>query len=90
MSSFVVLHAWTPLIPVSRVACMHVCCMLCRVQKQRAARSEDAVEQLNAQLLERDSQIAEYRTDSDNIRLLADKLAKEKAQIQAENSALQT
>ena len=61
-----------------------------RVQKQRASRSEDAVEQMNAQLLERDAQNTEIRTQLDDIHAHYDKLTKEKAQVLAENSALVT
>ena len=61
-----------------------------RVQKQRASRSEDALEQLTAQLLERDTHIAELRSDLDNNRSVFDKVNKEKAQLQGENIGLKT
>ena len=61
-----------------------------RVQKQRAAKSEDAVEQLNVQLLDREASVAEMRTDLGALHSRVDKLSKEKSQAQAENSALKT
>ncbi|XP_060071195.1 outer dense fiber protein 2-like isoform X2 [Ylistrum balloti] len=61
-----------------------------RVQKQRAMRSEDALEQLNTQLMERESQLEDLRTQLDQMGPRYDKLSKEKSQILAENSALST
>ncbi|XP_033732389.1 outer dense fiber protein 2-like isoform X3 [Pecten maximus] len=61
-----------------------------RVQKQRALRSEDALEQLNTQLMERESQLEDLRTQLDQMGPRYDKLSKEKSQILAENSALST
>ena len=63
-------------------------CDISRVQKQRATKSEDAVEHLNVQLLEREAQLAEQRTETSALRAMLDKTTKEKSQIQAENSAL--
>lgn len=60
------------------------------MQKQRAAKSEDAVEQLNAQLLDRETSVAEMRTDLGTIHSRMDKLSKEKSRALAENSALKT
>ena len=45
---------------------------------------------MNAQLLERDAQNTEIRTQLDDIHAHYDKLTKEKAQVLAENSALVT
>ena len=59
-----------------------------RVQKQRAAKSEDALEHLNVQLLERETALAELHSISDGSRARHDKLSREKSQLQAENSAL--
>lgn len=65
--------------------------ILCfRVQKNRAAKSEDAVEHLNAQLMERDAVIAEQRSELDTLRARCDKLCREKAQCVAENAGLKT
>ncbi|XP_021362358.1 outer dense fiber protein 2-like isoform X2 [Mizuhopecten yessoensis] len=61
-----------------------------RVQKQRATRSEDALEQLNIQMMERDSQLEDMRTQLDQMGPRYDKLSKEKSQLLAENSALTT
>ena len=61
-----------------------------RAQKQRATRSEDALETLNAQILERDQFIEELRSEMENTGSQCDKIAKEKSQMQAENSALNT
>ncbi|KAL5012471.1 hypothetical protein ScPMuIL_011022 [Solemya velum] len=61
-----------------------------RVQKQRAARSEDAVEQLSSQLLERDTLTEELRSRLDQSLAAFDKVAKERSQFEAENSALNT
>ena len=59
-----------------------------RVLKQRAARSEDALEQLNVQLLERDAHIAELRSDLENNQAHCDKINQEKAQVHGENTSL--
>ena len=61
-----------------------------RTQKQRAARNEDAVENLNAQMLERENILTEVRSELDGARSTHDKLAKEKAQAISEKSSLQT
>ncbi|CAH1785379.1 unnamed protein product [Owenia fusiformis] len=59
-----------------------------RVQKQRAARSQDAVEQMNTQLLERETILAQLEDDLHVNRARTEKVAKEKSQVLAENSAL--
>lgn len=60
-----------------------------RVQKQRAAKNEDEVERLRAQLMERDGIMAEVRSEMDSLRSRSDKLAKEKSQASAETTGLQ-
>jgi len=64
--------------------------LLYRVQKNRATKSEDAVEHLNAQLMERDAIMAEQRSELDTLRARCDKLCREKAQSLAENVGLKT
>lgn len=61
-----------------------------RVQKQRATKSHDALEQLNSQLLEKDAHHEELRSQLEQIHPRYDKVCKEKSQILAENSALKT
>ena len=61
-----------------------------RVQKQRASRSEDAVEHLNAQLMERDTHIADINTQLSDLQAHYDKLGKEKAQTITEHNTLKT
>ncbi|XP_013420317.1 outer dense fiber protein 2 [Lingula anatina] len=61
-----------------------------RVQKQRAARSEDTVQQINSQLLEKEAQAADLEAQLENIRSRVEKLSKEKSQVMGENSALKT
>ena len=61
-----------------------------RVQKQRAAKSEDAVGHMNAQLIERDGQMEELRARLEQFDVTFVKVAKEKSQITAENAALKT
>ena len=50
------------------------------MQKDRALKSEDAVEQLRAQLMERDALLAEMRNELENTRSVCDKISKEKSQ----------
>ena len=59
-----------------------------RVQKQRANKSEDAVGQLQVHLDEREQRINDFNADMETLRSRVDKVAKEKAQSMAENSAL--
>lgn len=59
------------------------------MQKQRASRSEDAVEQMRAQIMDRDNYIAELRAQLEDNRLHHEKLNKEKAQAISEATALQ-
>ncbi|XP_052092013.1 outer dense fiber protein 2-like isoform X1 [Mytilus californianus] len=61
-----------------------------RVQKQRATKSHDALEQLSSQLLEKDAHVEELRSQLEQIHPRYDKVCKEKSQILAENSALKT
>lgn len=61
-----------------------------RAQKQRATRSEDALESLNVQIMERDNFITELRADLESTRSNVEKLNKEKIQSCTENSALNT
>lgn len=59
-----------------------------RAQKQRALRSEDVVEQLNAQLMERDNALADLEARNEEVRAMLVKTDKEKIQADAENSGL--
>ena len=61
----------------------------CRIQKQRAMRGEDSIEQLNAQLLEKETFNADLQKKLDDMQIHADKVSKEKSQVIAENTALQ-
>ncbi|XP_048244947.1 outer dense fiber protein 2-like isoform X2 [Haliotis rufescens] len=61
-----------------------------RAQKQRAERSEDALDCLNAQLMERETQVADLKSDLDHVTINIEKISKERAQAQAENTALKT
>ncbi len=58
------------------------------MQKQRAEKSQDAVEQMNVQLMERDAHIAELRAQGEDMRALLDKVTKEKAQVIGDNNAV--
>ncbi len=84
------LHLWKSSSSVHFHPALYPALVCFRVQKQRATRSEDAVGQLNAQLLERDALCADLRAQTDDMRSLLDKITKEKAQIISENSALKT
>ena len=66
----------------------HVFCS--RVQKHRAAHSEEAVEQANLKLMERDAMMADMRSQIDGLMTCLDKISKEKSQALAENSAFKT
>ena len=56
-----------------------------RVQKKRATKSEDAVEQLTSQLLEREQSLAELTSDKERLQSDYDKLVKEKIQTDTES-----
>ena len=60
----------------------------CRAQKERATRSEDAVEKLNSQLLEAETELAETRLAMDQLKSKHEKLGREKGQIEGDNTAL--
>ena len=64
--------------------------ILPRVQKQRAAQSEDRAEQLSAELLEKDAKIEDIRTQLEEVSLRLEKSVKERSQSSAENTALKT
>ncbi|XP_071948122.1 outer dense fiber protein 2-like isoform X2 [Antedon mediterranea] len=59
-----------------------------RIQKQRASRSEDAVDQLNSQVLEREAQIADSVAVIEQWKAKASKFEREKLQIVHENELL--
>ena len=61
-----------------------------RVQKQRAAQSEDRAEQLQAELMDKDTKYEEVRSQLEEISLRLEKSAKERSQSAAENAALKT
>ena len=68
--------------------CCHVLLLCdCSVQKQRATRSEDALEHLNAQVLEREQGLLDLRAEHDRLQTNHDKLLKERAKL--ENARLQ-
>ena len=76
---------------ISSLAGLHVFLTFShRAQKQRATRSEDALESLNVQIMERDNFITELRADLENTRSNVEKLNKEKIQCCTENSTLNT
>ena len=54
----------------------------------RASKSEDALEQLNVQLMERDASLREQHSEVEALHTHNSKLNKEKAQAVAELSAL--
>ena len=56
------------------------------MQKQRATRSEDALEQLNAQVLEREQGLLDLRAEHDRLQTNHDKLLKERAKLDKENA----
>ncbi|XP_022099151.1 outer dense fiber protein 2-like isoform X2 [Acanthaster planci] len=59
-----------------------------RVQKDRATRSEDAVERLNMQLLESETKLADSAMASDQWKARVEKLTREKVQQETENAVL--
>uniref|UniRef100_UPI00398E3E25 outer dense fiber protein 2 isoform X1 n=2 Tax=Pristiophorus japonicus TaxID=55135 RepID=UPI00398E3E25 len=59
-----------------------------RAQKQRAERSEDAVELLNAQLIDKETQLADALTTVETWRSCHNKVTKEKSQLEIEISVL--
>ena len=61
-------------------------CGVGSVQKQRATRSEDALEQLNAQVLEREQGLLDLRAEHDRLQTNHDKLLKERAKLDKENA----
>ncbi|XP_052220728.1 outer dense fiber protein 2-like isoform X8 [Dreissena polymorpha] len=61
-----------------------------RVQKQKAALSEDRADQLAAELLEKDHKLEDVRTSLEEVSLRLEKSIKERAQSGAENTALKT
>ncbi|XP_052789752.1 outer dense fiber protein 2-like isoform X4 [Mya arenaria] len=61
-----------------------------RVQKQKAAMSEDRAEQLAAELLEKDAKLEDVRTSLEEVSLRLEKSVKERSQSAAENTALKT
>lgn len=60
-----------------------------RAQKQRASRTEDALEQIKVQLLERENQLADLEASTAQIRARCEKHNKEKTQLLSENTKLQ-
>jgi hypothetical protein len=58
------------------------------VQKTRATKSQDELEQMHVQILDREAVIAEQRVELDASRAQLVKLGREKAQTDAELSAL--
>ena len=69
----------TPFLPYSHIT---------RVQKQKAAQSEDRADQLAAELLERDAKLEDTRVQLEEFSLRLEKSVKERSQAAAENSAL--
>lgn len=65
-------------------------CLWLRVQKQRAEKSQDALEKMSVQLMERDAQLEDLRSQLELMGPRYDKMSKEKSQLLAENSALKT
>ncbi|XP_074655417.1 uncharacterized protein LOC141908997 isoform X2 [Tubulanus polymorphus] len=59
-----------------------------RVQKQRASRSEDAMEIMNSQLLEKETQLAEIQNHMDEFKARIEKLSREKNQTITDNAVL--
>ena len=55
-----------------------------RVQKQRATKSEDALENVSVQLLEKDNIMTELKSEAENYRARCEKLNKEKLQGDSE------
>jgi outer dense fiber protein 2 len=61
-----------------------------RVQKLRASKSKDELEQMQSQILDREAVIADQRVEIDTVRAQYNKLGREKSQADAELSALKT
>ena len=59
-----------------------------RVQKDRATRSEDAVEKLNMQLLETETRLADSTSVGEQWKARTERLTKEKLQQESENATL--
>ncbi|XP_033643032.1 outer dense fiber protein 2-like isoform X2 [Asterias rubens] len=59
-----------------------------RVQKDRATRSEDAVEKMNMQLLEKETQLADSAMVMDQWKARAEKSTREKVQLESQNATL--
>ncbi|XP_069774964.1 outer dense fiber protein 2-like isoform X6 [Narcine bancroftii] len=59
-----------------------------KAQKQRAERSEDAVELLNAQLVDKETQLADALSSAETWRTCHSKVMKEKSQLEIEISIL--
>lgn len=60
------------------------------MQKQRAEKSQDAMEKMGVQLMEREAQLEDLRSQLELMGPRYDKISKEKSQLLAENSALKT
>ncbi len=59
-----------------------------RVQKDRATRSEDAVEKMNMQLLEKETNLADSAMVLDQWKARAEKATREKVQLESQNATL--
>lgn len=68
----------------------YIRCLWLRVQKQRAEKSQDALEKISVQLMEREAQLEDLRSQLELMGPRYDKMSKEKSQLLAENSALKT
>jgi hypothetical protein len=66
----------------------HLIPLVTRVQKQKAAQSEDRADQLAAELLERDAKLEDTRVQLEEFSLRLEKSVKERSQAAAENTAL--
>ena len=62
----------------------------CRIQKLRASRSKDEVDEMRCQLAERDAVISDLETEIDSIRTQRTQLSRDKQQTDEELSALHT
>ena len=58
------------------------------MQKDRATRSEDAVEKLNMHLLEKETRLADSSMFADQWKARAEKVTREKVQQESQNAAL--
>ena len=59
-----------------------------RVQKERASRSEDAAERLQAQILEAETRLAESSSQVEEWKGRSSQANREKAQLEADNAGL--